>query len=75
MTVIDTATNTNIGAPISVGTMSSAIAVSPDGGHVYVCNFGENTVSVIDTATNSVVRSALTGGECMSPVPAATACR
>jgi YVTN family beta-propeller protein len=32
-------------------------AVSPDGARVYVSNFWSNTVSVVDTATNTVVRT------------------
>jgi YVTN family beta-propeller protein len=31
------------------------LAVSPDGAHVYVVNADEGTMSVIDTATNTVV--------------------
>ena len=31
------------------------VAVTPDGKHVYVTNDGSNTVSVIRTATNTVV--------------------
>ena len=46
---------------IPVGALPSAVAVSPDGSSVYVTNFGSpfnqgasDTVSVIDTATNTV---------------------
>ena len=38
-----------------------AIAVTPDGKHVYVVNFGSNNVSVIDTATNTVVATVAVG--------------
>jgi YVTN family beta-propeller protein len=31
------------------------VAVTPDGSKVYVANLGSKTVSVIDTATNTVV--------------------
>ena len=47
VSVIDTATNTVIGAPIPVGTSSDGVAVSPDGRHLYVANNADNTVSVI----------------------------
>jgi YVTN family beta-propeller protein len=41
--------------PVPVGTSPSGIAVTPDGAHVYVSNQGSNTVSVIDTASDTVV--------------------
>ena len=52
--MIDTATNMVVGNPIPVGNSPVAIAVTPDGKHVYVANNSENNVSVIDTATNTV---------------------
>jgi YVTN family beta-propeller protein len=56
--VIDTATNTVVGSPITVGTNPQGVAVTPDGSKVYVANNGiTGTVSVIDTATNTVVGS------------------
>jgi YVTN family beta-propeller protein len=62
VSVIDTATNTltatiPVGLPQNCGLTCphTAVAVSPDGGKVYVTNgFLANTVSVIDTATNTV---------------------
>jgi YVTN family beta-propeller protein len=39
-----------------------AVAVAPDGAHVYVTNRNSNTVSVIDTTTNTVVRNPITFG-------------
>jgi YVTN family beta-propeller protein len=51
--VIDTATNT-VTATIPVGGSSLGVAVSPDGGTVYVTDEGSNTVSVIAAATNTV---------------------
>ena len=40
---------------IRVGAAPDGIAVSPDGRRAYVTNSSADTVSVIDTATNSVV--------------------
>jgi YVTN family beta-propeller protein len=59
VSVIDTATNTVVGSPISVGTNPIGVVVTPDGSKVYVANsfFPASTVSVIDTATNTVVGS------------------
>ena len=50
VSVIDTATNTVVAA-ISVEGVPAAVAVTPDGKHVYVANGGSNTVSVIETAS------------------------
>ena len=41
-------------ATIPVGSSPQGIAVDPTGTHVYVANNGSDTVSVIDTATNTV---------------------
>ena len=62
VSVIDTATNTVVGSPISVGDAPSGVAVTPDGSKVYVANEDDNTVSVIDTATNTVVGSPISVG-------------
>ena len=43
-------------ATVGVGRGPDGVAVTPDGKHAYVVNDGSNTVSVIDTATNPVVR-------------------
>jgi len=51
--VIDTATNTVTGT-ISVGNAPQNVAVTPDGSKAYVTNFYDNTVSVIDRATDTV---------------------
>jgi YVTN family beta-propeller protein len=40
---------------VPVGTEPDAVAVAPDGGRAYVANFGDNSVSVIDTTTRGVV--------------------
>jgi outer membrane autotransporter protein len=54
VSVIDTATNTLVGSPITVGLLPVGVAITPDGKFVYVTNEGDDTVSIINTATNSV---------------------
>ncbi len=62
VSVIDTATNmvtATITIPVDSGTPTpfagpGGVAVSPDGSKVYVANIESNTVSVIDTATNTI---------------------
>src|SRR5271157_3049767 len=63
VSVIDTGTNTVI-AKVNVGKGPGGVAVTPDGTKVYVANSGMNpggwaafpgNVSVIDTATNTVI--------------------
>lgn len=54
--IVDVATNTEDPAgPINVGAGPFEVSVSPDGERVYVLNAGDNTVSVIDIATNAVI--------------------
>ncbi|MDV6278429.1 YncE family protein, partial [Rhodococcus erythropolis] len=53
--MIETATNTVIGAPIPVGNGPVGVAITPNGTHAYVTNTGGNAVSVIETATNTVI--------------------
>jgi len=62
VSVIDTATNTVVGSPITVGSLPFGVAVTPDSSKVYVGNSVDGTVSVIDTATNTVVGSPITVG-------------
>ena len=62
-TVIDTATNTVEATVITVGTVPGGVAITPDGKHAYVMNFVSNTVSVIDTASNTVVGTHGPGGD------------
>jgi YVTN family beta-propeller protein len=50
---IDVATNA-LGTPIKVGDGADAIAISPDGSHAYVTNRNDESVSVIDLATQAV---------------------
>lgn len=63
--VIDTATNTVVGAPIPVGANPEGVAVNPAGTRIYTGNFGNavgaGTVSVIDATTNTVVATVATG--------------
>jgi YVTN family beta-propeller protein len=51
----------SITATTGVGSRPQGIAVSPDGKYLYVANYGDNTVSVIDTATNSVITTVTVG--------------
>jgi YVTN family beta-propeller protein len=61
VSVIDTATNTVVGSPISVGDNPFVVTVAPDGKHAYVTNLTSNNVSVIDTATNTVAATVPVG--------------
>src|SRR5262249_58331827 len=61
VSVIATASNVVL-AVIPVGNQPFGVAVSPDGSKVYVANENSNTVSVIDTATNTVVGSPIPVG-------------
>ncbi len=54
VTVINTATNTLVGSPITVESFPQGVTISPDGGFVYVANGGSASISVIDTSTNTV---------------------
>ncbi len=57
VSVINPATNTVTGSPITIGNGPSGVAVSPVTGLVFVTNFDSNTVSVIDPNTNTVTGS------------------
>ncbi|MCV7178682.1 Ig-like domain-containing protein [Mycolicibacterium sphagni] len=46
---------------ISVGTNPEELAITPDGGHLYVTNYASNSVSVISTATNTVTATITVG--------------
>ena len=74
VSVIATATNTVVGSPIPVGPsigpssnvgalISGGIAITPSGSSVYVANSGGNTVSVIATASNTVVDTIPVGSQ------------
>lgn len=54
--VFDTVTNNSV-ATIPVGLCPQEIAVTPDGAHAYVTNFGDNTLSVIDISSNAVTET------------------
>lgn len=53
LTLIDTTTNDV--NDINAGDLPRGMQLSPDGKRVYVTNFGDSTLSVVDTITNSVV--------------------
>jgi len=61
VSVIDTTTNTVVDT-IDVGFEPTQVAISPDGKHAYVANGGDGTVSMIETATNTVVGNAIIVG-------------
>jgi YVTN family beta-propeller protein len=46
---------------IPVGISPYGIAVHPKGTFVYIVNFGGNTVSVLDTATDTVIATIQVG--------------
>ena len=48
-------------ATISVKSPNGAITITPDGKYAYLADSLTNTVSIIDTSTNSVVNSVVTG--------------
>lgn len=55
LSVVDTVTNE--AARIAVGDLPRSVRISPDGKRAYVSNFGDHTVSVIDTVTQCVVNT------------------
>lgn len=70
VSVIDTATNTEVDVDgnsgngitrITVGSLPEGVAVTPDGGFVYVANLDSDNVSVIDTSTNTVTDTVSVG--------------
>jgi YVTN family beta-propeller protein len=52
LTVIDTTTTD--ADDIDVGDLPRGLRLSPDGKRIYITNFGDGTLSVVDTITNSV---------------------
>jgi YVTN family beta-propeller protein len=63
VSVIDPASNTVIGTPIPVGIDPFGVAVTPDGSKVYVTNFYSNNVTVIATASNTVIATVAVGSD------------
>jgi YVTN family beta-propeller protein len=65
VTVIDTATDTVtqtvVVEPASSSNTVDGIAMSPDRRYAYVSNLGSNSVSVLDTATNTIVKTVSVG--------------
>jgi YVTN family beta-propeller protein len=55
VSVIATATHSVV-ATVPVGLQPIGVAITPDGTRAYVANLNDGTVSVIDTATNTVER-------------------
>ena len=60
VSVIDIASNTVV-ATVDVGAFPTGVAVTPDGAKAYVVNQGDSSVSVINTATNTVSTTITTG--------------
>jgi YVTN family beta-propeller protein len=60
VSIIDTVTNTTVGEPLDVDFRPHRIAFSPDGTRAYVSNNASGTISVIDTAAESVINDLLT---------------
>ena len=54
VSTIDTASSAVVGNPIEVGSFPTSIAITADGMQAYVGNERSNTVSVIETTSNSV---------------------
>ncbi len=52
VSVVDTATNSVVGSPISVGSGPDGIAITPNGHTAYVANNGSDSVTPIDLTTS-----------------------
>ena len=59
--VVDLASDSDTGVNISVGSSPHGLDLTPDGSKLYVANTGAGTVSVIDTATNTVTATVTVG--------------
>jgi YVTN family beta-propeller protein len=60
VSVVDLATDTIVGPPITVGLAPAGLAITPNGAFVYVINYvdgnpGTGTISIIETSSNTVV--------------------
>ena len=62
VSVIDVASGTAVGAPITVGDSPLRVAFTPDGTTAYVTNSGGNSVSVIDVVSGTVAGAPITVG-------------
>lgn len=60
LTVIDTGTHHAHG--IVTGDLPRGVQISPDGKRAYITNFGDHTVSIVDTATQSLTNSVAVSG-------------
>ena len=60
LSVIDTVTNE--AARIAVGDLPRCVRISPDGKYAYVSNFGDRSVSAIDTIAQCVTETIDVGG-------------
>jgi YVTN family beta-propeller protein len=60
LVVIDTTTHET--TRIITGDLPRGVQFSPDGKRAYVANFGDRSVSVVDTITNSVTTTLAVGG-------------
>lgn len=68
VSVIDTSSRTQVGAPIPVGHNPYGVSVSPDGSKVYVTNAADGTVSVISTLSGTVVATIIINGGTGTPL-------
>src|SRR5207244_3019349 len=53
VTVLDTTTNTVVGAPIPVGSFPRGVGLDPTVHRAYVANLGSSTVTVLDTTAHT----------------------
>ena len=61
VSILDIVTNTVVATVPAVGRYPEGVAVTPDGSHVYVGTEYDNSVTVIATATNTVVAKVAVG--------------
>ena len=61
VSVIDLATNAEIGSPIGVGGFPQDVAITPDGTRAYVADQGSDDVVVIDLASGTVIATIVVG--------------
>src|SRR6185369_2337163 len=59
LAVVDAATATEI-TSVAVGNTPTVVDVTPDGSRAYVVNTSSSTLSILDTATNTIVGTVLT---------------